>query len=76
MYFIGITSAVDTNEISGMPSSPLTHNQNYWLVSDFTDLNGMAAQIDAAVCGTSASIGYTEATEATIATGDSGSVAD
>ena len=35
----------------------------------------MAAQIAAAVCGTSVSGGYSEATQATIATGDSGSVA-
>ena len=41
----------------------------------FTDLNGMAAQIADAVCGTSVSGGYSEATQATIATGDSGSVA-
>ena len=76
MYFIGITSAVDTNDISGMSSSPRTYNQNCRLAREwFTDLNGMAAQIAAAVCGTSVSSGYSEATQATIATGDSGSVA-
>lgn len=76
MFAVGITSAVNVDEIIGMASEPKIENQQYWLSQDFSDLTSIVEGLVGAACsdepGPPGPPGPTGATGATGVQGNSG----
>ena len=50
MFAVGITNAVDMDEIRLLASNPAELNTNYWLIEQYSELNGYASALAAALC--------------------------
>lgn len=50
IFSVGITDAVDENELRLMSSSPQIEGQNYWRSSDFSQLDNIVAEIVQQTC--------------------------
>lgn len=50
MLVIGVTNAVNEDELRGISSAPRLINQNYWLSPDFMALESIAASISRFIC--------------------------
>jgi len=52
VFAIGITNAVNTQELANISSTPQRINQNWWTSPEFTTLNQIIAQVTQAICVT------------------------
>lgn len=52
MFSIGITNAVNVQELSNISSTPRQMNVNWWTSPEFTTLETIISQVQAAICVT------------------------
>ena len=50
MFAVGITAAVDENEIRILASEPKLLNENYWMIEDYSSLNENARDLVEGLC--------------------------
>ena len=50
VFAIGVTNAVNTQELANISSTPQRINENWWTSPEFTALNQIIGQITQAIC--------------------------